>query len=50
MLIFWLAWWRRCWRCSVFTPTMSTKPEVLTIQDVVERAEAGNVNREPGRR
>ena len=49
MLFFWLALVAAV-MALIFIPgqTMSN-PESLTIQEVVERAEAGNVNREPGK-
>ena len=49
MLIFWLALVAAVLALLYITPSMSTTPEILTIQDVVERAEAGNINREPAK-
>ena len=47
MLIFWLALVAAVLALLYYTPGMSSQPELLTIQDVVERAEAGNVDRDP---
>src|SRR3954462_3724886 len=43
MLIFWLALVAAVLALLYYTPGMSTNPDILTIQDVVDRAEAGNV-------
>src|SRR4051794_40393629 len=43
MLIFWLALVAAVLALLYLTPNMTTSPESLTIQDVVERAEAHNV-------
>jgi cell division protease FtsH len=47
MLIFWLALVAAVLALLYYTPGMSTQPETLTIQDVVERAEAGNIEVTP---
>src|SRR6185295_14626040 len=47
MLIFWLALVAAVLALLYYTPGMSTQPEVLTIQDMVERAEAKNVQANP---
>ncbi|MSU50199.1 MAG: ATP-dependent zinc metalloprotease FtsH [Opitutus sp.] len=49
MLIFWLALVAAVLALLYYTPGMSSTPDVLTIQDVVERAEAGNVERDPNK-
>ena len=49
MLFFWLALVAAVLALLWFPNQTASNPEVLTIQDVVERAEAGNVNREPGK-
>ncbi len=49
MLFFWLALVAAVLALLWFPNQTATNPEVLTIQDVVERAEAGNINREPGK-
>src|SRR4051812_33550503 len=49
MLIFWLALVAAVLALLYYTPGMSSTPEILTIQDVVERAEAGNINRDPNK-
>ncbi len=43
MLIFWLALVGAVLALLYYTPSMSTTPELLAIQDVVERAEANNI-------
>jgi len=43
MLIFWLALVGAVLALLYYTPSMSTTPEMLTIQDVVERSDAGNI-------
>jgi cell division protease FtsH len=43
MLIFWLALVGAVLALLYYTPSMSTTPEVLSVQEVVERAEAKNV-------
>src|SRR6185295_4588658 len=43
MLIFWLALVAAVLALLYYTPGMGTSPEPLTIQDVVERAEAHNI-------
>src|SRR5688500_18386771 len=43
MLIFWLALVAAVLALLYYTPGMSSQPELLTVQDVVERAEAGNI-------
>src|SRR5215212_1082659 len=43
MLIFWLALVAAVLALLYYTPGMSTTPESLTIQDVIERAEAKNI-------
>ena len=49
MLFFWLALVAAV-MALIFIPGQTiSNPETLTIQEVVERAEAGNVNREPGK-
>ncbi|MEN9633339.1 MAG: hypothetical protein RL077_1743 [Verrucomicrobiota bacterium] len=49
MLIFWLALVAAVLALLYYTPSTSSAPDILTIQDVVERAEAGNINREPAK-
>jgi cell division protease FtsH len=49
MLIFWLLLVAAVLALLYYTPGMSSTPEVLTIQDVLERAEAGNISREPSK-
>src|SRR4051794_26862347 len=49
MLIFWLALVAAVLALLYCTPGMSNTPEILGIQDVVERAEANNVNHEPNK-
>src|SRR4051812_50167451 len=49
MLIFWLALVAAVLALLYYTPGMSSTPEILMIQDVVERAEAGNVDRDPNK-
>jgi len=46
MLIFWLALVAAVLALLYYTPGMSSQPDILTIQDVVERAESGNVERD----
>src|SRR5258708_31522171 len=43
MLIFWLALVAAVLALLYLTPNMTTSPETLTIQDILERAEAHNV-------
>jgi len=43
MLIFWLALVGAVLALLYYTPSMSTTPELLAIQDVVERAEANHI-------
>src|SRR5215218_9599710 len=43
MLIFWLALVAAVLALLYYTPGMSSQPDTLTIQDVVERAEARNI-------
>src|SRR5688572_23004306 len=43
MLIFWLALVAAVLALLYYTPSMSSTPEILAIQEVVERAEAKNV-------
>lgn len=43
MLIFWLALVGAVLALLYYTPSMSTTPELLAIQDVVDRAEANNI-------
>ena len=43
MLIFWLALVAAVLALLYYTPGMSTQPESLTIQDVVERAESKHI-------
>jgi cell division protease FtsH len=47
MLIFWLALVAAVLALLYYSPQMSSTPEVLTIQDVVERAEARNIKPSP---
>ena len=47
MLIFWLALVAAVLALLYYTPGMSTQPDTLTIQDVVERAEAKNIQTNP---
>jgi len=47
MLIFWLALVAAVLALLYYTPGMSTQPESLTIQDVVERAESKNIQSNP---
>src|ERR1043165_4999324 len=47
MLIFWLALVAAVLALLYYTPGMSSQPEPLTIQDVVERAEAKNIEVNP---
>jgi len=47
MLIFWLALVAAVLALLYYTPGMSTQPDTLTIQEVVERAEAKNVQSTP---
>src|SRR5687768_10577596 len=47
MLIFWLALVAAVLALLYYTPGMNTQPETLTIQDVVERAEAGDIEVTP---
>jgi len=47
MLIFWLALVAAVLALLYYTPGMSTQPESLTIQDVVERAEAKHIQSNP---
>jgi cell division protease FtsH len=47
MLFFWLALVAAVLALLWFPNQTATNPDILTIQDVVERAEAGNINREP---
>src|SRR4051812_45489624 len=49
MLIFWLALVAAVLALLYYTPGMSSTPEILTIQEVVARAEAGNINRDPNK-
>ncbi len=49
MLFFWLALVAAVLALLWFPNQTASNPEVLTIQDVVERAEAGNINRESGK-
>ena len=49
MLFFWLALVAAVLALLWFPNQSATNPEILTIQDVVERAEAGNINREPSK-
>src|SRR5215207_10935241 len=47
MLIFWLALVAAVLALLYYTPGMSSQPDSLTIQDVVERAEAKNIEANP---
>lgn len=47
--MFWLALVAAVLALLYYTPGMSTTPEILTIQEVVERAEAGNIDRDPSK-
>jgi cell division protease FtsH len=47
MLIFWLALVAAVLALLYYTPGMSTQPESLTIQDVVERAESKHIQASP---
>jgi cell division protease FtsH len=47
MLIFWLALVAAVLALLYYTPGMSTQPESLTIQDVMERAEAKHIQSNP---
>src|SRR5215218_9122833 len=47
MLIFWLALVAAVLALLYYTPGMGTTPDTLTIQDVVERAEAHNIQNNP---
>ena len=47
MLIFWLALVAAVLALLYYTPGMSTQPDTLTIQEVVERAEAKNIQATP---
>src|SRR5687768_4452956 len=47
MLIFWLALVAAVLALLYYTPGMSSQPELLTIQDVVERAEAKLIQANP---
>ncbi len=49
MLIFWLVLVGAVVGLLMWSPNLSTAPETLTIQDVVERAEAGNINSATGK-
>ena len=49
MLIFWLALVAAVLALLYYTPGMNNTPEILTIQEVVERAEAGNINPDKSR-
>ncbi|MSU65020.1 MAG: ATP-dependent zinc metalloprotease FtsH [Opitutus sp.] len=49
MLIFWLVLVAAVLALLYNTSSMTTAPDALTIQDVVERAEAGNINRDPNK-
>ncbi len=49
MLIFWLLLVAAVLALLYYSPGMNSTPETLTIEDVVERAEAGNINRDPNR-
>ncbi len=47
MLIFWLVLVAAVLALLYYTPNMTSAPETLTVQEVVARAEAGNINRDP---
>ncbi|HVU33751.1 MAG TPA: ATP-dependent zinc metalloprotease FtsH [Opitutaceae bacterium] len=47
MLIFWLVLVAAVLALLWYTPNMTSSPEPLTVQEVVARAEAGNINRDP---
>jgi cell division protease FtsH len=47
MLIFWLVLVAAVLALLYNTSSMSTAPEALAIQDVIERAEAGNIKQDP---
>ena len=49
MLIFWLVLVAAVLALLYYTPSMTSSPETLTVQEVVARAEAGNINREAGK-
>src|SRR5688572_21938566 len=49
MLIFWLVLVAAVLALLYNTSTMSPGPEVLSIQDVIERAEAGNIKQDPNK-
>ena len=48
MLIFWLALVAAVLALLYYTPSMSSQPEVLQIQEVVERSENGNIKPKTG--
>jgi cell division protease FtsH len=49
MLIFWLVLVAAVLALLYNTQTMSAGPEILSIQDVIERAEAGNIKQDPAK-
>ena len=49
MLVFWLLLVAAVLALLYYSPGMSSTPEILTIQAVVERAEEGNINKDPNR-
>ena len=49
MLFFWLALVAAVLALLWFPNQTASNPEALTIQDVLERAEAGNINRDSGK-
>lgn len=46
MLIFWLVLVAAVLALLIYTPPIMTSPETLTVQEVLARAQAGNINRE----
>jgi cell division protease FtsH len=49
MLIFWLVLVGAVLALLWYTPGMASSPETLTVQEVVARAESGNINKESGK-
>jgi cell division protease FtsH len=49
MLIFWLVLVAAVLALLYYTPNMTSSPETLTVQEVVARAEAGNINHDPNK-
>ena len=49
MLIFWLVLVAAVLLLLYYTPSMTSSPEQLTVQEVLSRAQAGNVDRDPSK-